>query len=521
MSGLTTEVLVIGGGATGLGVALDACVRGMQVVLVERGDLGQGTSGRYHGLLHSGGRYVITDPASARDCALENTVLRRIAPSTIEDTGGLFLSAAPDPPEFADRWLNACAATGVPAEELSLEYVFRLEPALARDLQRAFRVSDASLDSFDLLHLLADTVRSAGGQILTRHPVEKVLVEGGRVVGAALRPGPDGVDQVRAEAVVNAAGPWAGRIAASAGAEIPIALGKGAMLALAARPVHTILNRCKMPSDGDIVVPVGTVAVLGTTDKPVASPDDISIAPWEIDLLLAEARFLLPDVYQMRPLRAWSGIRPLYRPPSPADDPTRLLPRAHTIIDHGRLGQADGLISIFGGKLTTYRKMAEEAVDLLSARLGNRAGCTTATTPLEPLDTRRLHALPRRLQQAEDPESSSFSTGIVCECELVTQQTLDDAIRKAEAPALDDLRRDTRLGMGPCQAAFCAYRAAGRMVALRSDALADGGLGAFLQERWRGVRPLAWGHTLRQLELDRRIALELLGVETQEATPDG
>ncbi len=517
---LSTQVLVIGGGATGLGVALDAALRGLQVVVVERGDLGQGTSGRYHGLLHSGGRYVITDPPSARDCAAENAVLRRIAPSTIEDTGGLFLSAAPDPLEFTDRWLQACQACGVPAEEVALQKVFLEEPLLARDLQRAFRVADASLDSFDLLHLLANTIRSAGGQLLTRHPVEQLIVEAGRVVGAVVRPSAESeVIRVQAQVVVNAAGPWAGLLAAGAGVQIPIALGKGAMLALAARPIHTILNRCKLPSDGDIIVPVGTVAVLGTTDEPVASPEDLSIAPWEIDLLLAEARALIPDVYALRALRAWSGIRPLYRPPSPSDDATRQLPRAHTIIDHGEHGQAEGLISIFGGKLTTYRRMAQEAVDLLAPRFGNRAACTTAHTILEPPAARRYHALPRRLQQVEIQQPPSLHAGIVCECELVTQEMLDSAIRQAEAPDLDDLRRDTRLGMGPCQAAFCAYRAAGRLVALRADAPADGGLRRFLEERWRGIRPLAWGQTLRQLEFDRRLAIELLGTSA-DAGPD-
>src|SRR3989304_10340495 len=90
MPAFSTELLVIGGGATGLGVAWDACLRGIKVLLVDQSDLGQGTSGRYHGLLHSGGRYVISDPVSARDCAHENEILRRLAPSTIEDNvGGL------------------------------------------------------------------------------------------------------------------------------------------------------------------------------------------------------------------------------------------------------------------------------------------------------------------------------------------------------------------------------------------------------------------------------------------------
>ena len=119
MPTLSTQLLIIGGGSTGLGVAWDACLRGLKVVLVEQGDLGQGTSGRYHGLLHSGGRYVISDPTSARDCAVENRVLRHIAPHAIEDTGGLFVATPADPLDFPDRWFAACQELGVSAEEIT------------------------------------------------------------------------------------------------------------------------------------------------------------------------------------------------------------------------------------------------------------------------------------------------------------------------------------------------------------------------------------------------------------------
>ena len=105
---LSTELLILGGGATGLGAAWDAALRGFKTVALEKGDLANGASGRYHGLLHSGGRYVIRDPQSARECAAENALLRKIIPSAIEDTGGFFVTTPADPADYADQFLAAC-----------------------------------------------------------------------------------------------------------------------------------------------------------------------------------------------------------------------------------------------------------------------------------------------------------------------------------------------------------------------------------------------------------------------------
>ena len=109
---------MIGGGATGAAVAWDAALRGFDVVLVDRADLGEGTSGRFHGLLHSGGRYVVKDPLAAEECIGENEILRRVIPHCIEDTGGLFVSTPDDDPAYGDRFLESCRTIGVPAEEI-------------------------------------------------------------------------------------------------------------------------------------------------------------------------------------------------------------------------------------------------------------------------------------------------------------------------------------------------------------------------------------------------------------------
>src|SRR5262245_56407977 len=172
------EVLVIGGGSTGVGVARDAAMRGFATVLVERGDLATGTTGRFHGLLHSGGRYAVKDPVAARECVVENAVLRRIATDSIEDTGGLFVSTPWDDPEFGDAFLEGCRATGVLVDEVSVADVLSREPRLDPGLARAFEVPDAAIDPWKLVSTNARSAAEHGARILPYHRVDGLEVRG-------------------------------------------------------------------------------------------------------------------------------------------------------------------------------------------------------------------------------------------------------------------------------------------------------------------------------------------------------
>ncbi|HLE28319.1 MAG TPA: FAD-dependent oxidoreductase [Anaerolineales bacterium] len=526
---LSTEVLVIGGGATGLGAARDAALRGFKTILVEKGDLTHGTSGRYHGLLHSGGRYVVRDPHSAADCYRENLILKRTLPSAIEDTGGFFAALPEDPPEYVEPFLAGCRRAGIPAEEIPPALALKEEPLLNPKLARIFRVPDAACDSFDAAHALAESIRAAGGEVWTRRKVMGLLRSGTRVVGAELEDVATGERlTLGADVVVNCAGAWTGMIAALAGCEVKVTPGKGVMIAMNSRLVNTVVNRLKPPSDGDILVPVGTVAVMGTTEVVVQNPDQYAIDDEEIELLLAEGEKLIPRFREFRALRAWAGVRPLFedrpsaltpRPSLPGEEgeaapgtDSRMMTRAHAILDHAIRDGVEGFISVVGGKFTTFRLMAEQAVDLAGHKLGAERKCLTAETPIDP-PGQPFHKLNDRLRDVE----ASEKTEIVCECELVTRVQVEQALNKSGSLVLNDLRRDLRLGMGPCQAGFCAYRAAGILhsrtplggeVRQTNSALIE-----FLQERWKGLRPVMWGANLRQMELDLNIYRNLLGVD--------
>ncbi|MCS7221150.1 MAG: anaerobic glycerol-3-phosphate dehydrogenase subunit GlpA [Anaerolineae bacterium] len=526
-----TEILVIGGGATGTGVIRDLAMRGFRAVLVEKADLANGTTGRYHGLLHSGGRYAVKDPVSARECIAENWILRRIIPHCIEDLGGLFVVTPWDDPSYADQWVVACQACGIPVEEITLNQALRQEPMLNPQIRRAFRVPDAACDSFEAVAANAASARAYGAKIWNYHRVVEILRTGDRVIGARLRDERrDEEVVVYADCVVNAAGAWAGQIAAMAGVEIIMRPAKGTMVAMNHRFVNTILNRCHPPGDGDILVPVHTVSIIGTTSVPVDDPDCYPIEQWEIERLLGEGEKLVPGFARMRALRVWAGVRPLYedRPAhnrqaasrekgsngaslsDPAD--LRAVTRGYTVMDHRQRDGVSGFISIVGGKFTTYRLMAEHTVDAVCAQLGTRRPCRTAEEPVPGSEDRRYHVLGRRL---EERERKGRRGQLVCECELVHRDQIEAFVRETGTRDLDDIRRGLRLGMGPCQGGFCIYRAAALLheVADTPVEAANHALRSFLVERWKGVRPVLWGDQLRQALLDHWIFDGLLAVD--------
>ncbi|MBN8636703.1 MAG: anaerobic glycerol-3-phosphate dehydrogenase subunit A, partial [Anaerolineae bacterium] len=513
---IQTDVLIIGGGATGGGIAWDLALRGVRVVLAEMSDLATGTSGRYHGLLHSGGRYAVRDPESAKECIDENRIIRHVAPHAIEDTSGFFVLCPGDDVSYVDKWLKACAAVNLPTRAVPLSEALKREKVLNPKLEAIYEVPDGTCDSWDLLHALQRGAHEANNaQFLTYHRVESFRKQGSRIVGANLTNlrTKESVE-VECAVVINAAGPWAGEIGAKAGAKFKMKLSRGAMLAYNIRWVNTVINKLRLPGDGDIFVPVGTVSVIGTTSVKTDDPGDTRVEAWEVTRILDEAEAMTPGISQARILRSWGGVRPLYDPGESADD--REAKRTFTLLDHAQSDGIDGLISIIGGKLTTFRQMAERAADMACAKLNVTKPCSTATTPIPPAHGAKsnYHRLRGRLDAIEHGGNPG---ALICECEIVTQPQIIEALRGGDVVTLNDLRRDLRVGMGPCQGGFCSYRAA----SIRHEYVHDKPenthalLSEFVERRFGGVKPLLWGHNLRQALLSEHIYGRILGLSAQ------
>jgi glycerol-3-phosphate dehydrogenase len=514
MATLSTDVLVIGGGATGAGVAWDAALRGLEVLLVDRADLAEGTSGRFHGLLHSGGRYVVKDPRAAEECIGENRILRDIAADCIEDTGGFFVTTPWDDPDYADKFADGCRATGVDCEEVDVAQALRQEPRLNRETSRAFRVPDANIDVWKTVWSLARGATARGGRVLPYHAAVAIHRDGDEVTGARLRDTRTGEEvDVEAKVTVNAAGAWAGRVADLAGIEgVRVLPGRGIMIAMNHRLVNTVVNRCQMPTDGDIIVPIRTVSVIGTTDQHTDDPDDHTVLQEEVDAMLDDGEKLVPGFRHARALRVWTGVRPLFEDAKADSTDTRDVTRAHALLDHEQRDGVRRFVTITGGKLTTFRLMAEETVDAVCRQLGEDRPCMTRTQRLAGSEHGEHYRLGERLARKE---AHLRDDQLICECEMLPRSKLEETMRRSGSINLDDIRRLLRLGMGPCQGGFCIYRATGILHGL--DGLtaeqANGALLHFLQERWKGMWPILYGDQLRQVRLDDWIFQGVLDVE--------
>lgn len=375
------DLLVIGGGITGCGIARDAALRGLDVALVEKDDFASGTSSRSSRLIHGGVRY------------LEHGHLRLVFESSAERRR--MLKLAPHlvrPLAFTwpvyegsriPRWKLGAGLLLYDAlsmfrnvgrhRRLSAEGVVAREPKLRRDgLRGGAMYYDASTDDARLTLANALDARASGAVTVNHVEARSLRVEHGIVRGAIV------VDrladrqaeiEVRASIVVNATGPWSDRLRLLDHATRPAVRGsKGAHIEVQRSRVGndgaiTLLS----PSDGRVlfVLPSGDHTIIGTTDTFTSeAPDDVRASADDVEYLLRAANSFFPDagLATRDVVSAWAGIRPLV----PTDDATpRAASREHavTVSEHG-------LISITGGKLTTYRVMAAEVVDLAVRRLG-------------------------------------------------------------------------------------------------------------------------------------------------------
>lgn len=374
------HVIIIGAGSTGAATAHDLALRGLQVTVIERGEIASGTTGRNHCLLHSGGRYAVTDHEGAVECIEENMILRRIMLDGLELNDGLFVALDDSDMAFKEIFLANCEECHIPAREISVKRALEIEPYLNPKLRGAVQVPDGVFDPYRFCLSFLATAKKNGATILPYHEVTGLLLSGHAVSGVKVRDHRTGKEyEIGADLVVNATGPWAGHIAAYANIDVPVIPTAGVMVSVSKRLNQMVVNRLNKPHDGDIVVPQRMTSIIGTSSWKVEDANAIHIPQEHVDKMIEYGEQMIPALRD-NPIR---GVMVVARPligKKAADE--REVSRTFAAFDHAHDG-VENFVTISGGKTTTARGMAEAVSNTVCQKLGVSAACRTREVVLE------------------------------------------------------------------------------------------------------------------------------------------
>ena len=382
------DVLVIGGGITGAGIALDAAARGLSVALVEKSDFASGTSGRSSRLIHGGIRYLEQrDFALVRESLRERRTLLRLAPHLVRPLPVYMLA---DSPRSRALYQGGLAGYDLLAagrnvghhRPVRAEQFLQAAPGLAGQ-PRGYRYYECQTDDARLTIEVARTAQ-AYGALLANHARADGLLGGARVMGASVVDELTGQRfEIRARATVNASGVWADRVRGLApGGQERLVPSKGVHVVFAPGAVRSkvAIFAPSAADDGRFIflAPLADRVYAGTTDTPYSGDlEDPAADDSDRDYIVSAVARYFPGVTERDVVASWAGLRPLLsQEQAPADVKTRDLSRKHAVFE-----DPPGLFTITGGKLTTYRAMAEDLVDRFAGTL--EAGpCRTRSIPL-------------------------------------------------------------------------------------------------------------------------------------------
>ena len=494
---LDVDVVVIGGGVNGTGVARDLSLRGLKVALFERNDIAFGASGNSSGMIHGGPRYLTANPDVTYSSCLDSGHIQRIAPHLLFRIPFLM-------PVFHGRGVSARAALtaydaffslydryqplkrGKPHVRLSGDEIAALEPGLVGGVTGGVTFDEWGIDGVRLCIGNVTDARERGAEVKVHTTVTRILRrDDGVVYGVEYR------DRVRhtsgrctARLVVNASGAWGPVTAALARLDseaLRLRPGKGIHVFLDRRLTNYAIITSAVDGRQVFLLPWQNMSVLGTTDDDYYGDlDDVVATEDEVRYLFQAVESAFPAIRSARAIGTWGGVRPTLWGWGVNEDS---LSREHEIIDHAAHG-ADGLYSMAGGKLASYRMFAEEMSDVVARRLGVGVACRTHLAPLpggeqsvdpmrlvleggmEPVTASRLeyrHGA-RSLRVLERMQRNPREAAVICPCEPVTEAEVRYVVAEELADNVDDVSRRTRLGLGACGGMRCAARC-GRIVA--------------------------------------------------------
>jgi len=488
-------------------------------------------------MIHGGPHYLETERELTRKSCEDSGAIQRIAPNLIFRIPILIPILNSDPRLYFEMVENfgkaydrfSALKDSKPHVRLSGQDVVGLDPGFTRDIKGAISMDEWGIDPFRLVILTAKSAVASGAQIFTRTRVDNVELQGNQVVGVNVwRDGQKRL--IRARTVINLSGPWATFVDPKRMPSVQLAPSRGVHLVLDRRVVNFSMVCKAADGRGSVfILPHEHTTIIGATDEVyTGNPDEAPITQENVtDLMRAVERYF-PRLPEYRVMRALVGVRPNLPPEVNENTPGR----EHAILDHAKDG-AEGLYSMVGGKLASYRMMAEELTDLICKRLKKNELCRTHLESLpgctnempwreeakrlamDPLTVRRLmyrHGY-KAMEILENARKNPELAQTLCECDQVLAAEVEYCVREEWAQSLSDIRRRTRLGMGPCQSCRCSRQTSLFLSSLLrwSPEKTDQESDRFINQRWQGNLPVLYGEQAKQEEYARALQLMAQG----------
>ena len=531
------DVIIIGGGINGTGVARDLALRGLKPILFEKGDLSVGATWASSGFIHGGLRYLLYDVGTTKQSCIDSGYIQGIVPFLLFRLPIIFpiIPGETHSIEKVETLLEAYDhfapyKNGKLHCRLTRDEVFELEPGLSERITGAVTFDEWGIDSTRLCILNARDAEKHGAVIKLYHEVIKINREGGNVTGVKVRDLRGGSEiAVKAPLTINLSGAWIPRIAGMAGVEVKIRPGKGIHLVLDRKLTNVGIIMQAIDRRSVFIIPYSNYSLVGTTDTDhFGDPDNPDIYRSEVDYLLEAVNRLFPTSRFARIIRTFAGVRSTaYARGKNADE----LSREHQIIDHEKGDGVGGFITMLGGKLATYRVMAEELTDLVLHKFKMKEKCSTHILPLPGAEAKVARdkisenyiisevaadkLIARHGTMCEKILGNRDLNHILCLCEPVLESEAGYVFKNEWCETLSDLARRTKFGIGPCGGAFCLHRGMDLLHENKKrttkEVFAD--LKSFLNEQWHWRRPVIEGAQTVQEELNYALLINSANID--------